>query len=474
MTGSVAPSTTSIIWKHRDNAGVVVKVIEWDREEDSTDIPNAKFRSHATLDKSTGNLNLKNLQLKHSGTYTVDINSKEQRKKFTLTVMGEDVKKAVGDTVSFRPANINPPVTSIMWKQRSSSGILVKVIEWDDDGFVVPNQRFKGITALDEKTGQITITKLTVEHSGVYTIDINRKEQEQRFLLNVVERVPKPVIKTEMSTNPDVVYFICEYSETIIWKNSSGEKLKGSEHYPKGEFIAVEKQGRPENYYTCTLKNAISEETSDPVYERDLFKDSNTSLAISIVIPLIVVVLIILILFLIIRFQGEDVKKAVGDVVCFRPDKIHPNVTSLIWKQRSSSGIVVKAIEWDDDGTKIPNQRFQNITTLNNETGEITISKLTVKHSGVYTIDINSKEQEQRFLLTVVDSNSSLVISIIIPLIAVVLVILLLFLIIRFHGYNQICTVSSVTGYSQICMVSSVTVRSLTAAFLDNRREISI
>lgn len=89
MTGSVAPSTTSIIWKHRDNAGVVVKVIEWDREEDSTDIPNAKFRSHATLDKSTGNLNLKNLQLKHSGTYTVDINSKEQRKKFTLTVMGE-------------------------------------------------------------------------------------------------------------------------------------------------------------------------------------------------------------------------------------------------------------------------------------------------------------------------------------------------------------------------------------------------
>lgn len=88
VTG-VAPSTTSIIWKHRDKAGAVVKVIEWDREEDSTDIPNANFKSHATLDKSTGNLNLKYLQLRHSGIYTVDINSKEQRKKFYLTVMGE-------------------------------------------------------------------------------------------------------------------------------------------------------------------------------------------------------------------------------------------------------------------------------------------------------------------------------------------------------------------------------------------------
>ncbi|RXN06654.1 lectin-like protein [Labeo rohita] len=118
------------------------------------------------------------------------------------SVTGKDEMKAVGDEVSFRPTNINPPVTSIIWKHRSSSGVVVKVIEWDDDGFAIPNQRFKGITTLDEKTGQITITKLTVEHSGVYTIDINSKEQEQRFSLevigfaagrtNVTVRCPKP------------------------------------------------------------------------------------------------------------------------------------------------------------------------------------------------------------------------------------------------------------------------------------------
>lgn len=89
VSGSIAPSTTSIIWKHRNNAGIVVKVIEWDRDDGSFDIPNANFKSHARLDKDTGELTLRNLQLKHTGVYTIDIDSKEQRKQFSLTVKGE-------------------------------------------------------------------------------------------------------------------------------------------------------------------------------------------------------------------------------------------------------------------------------------------------------------------------------------------------------------------------------------------------
>ncbi len=95
------------------------------------------------------------------------------------------MKKAVGETVSFRPDKLGSPVTSITWKQ--INGGTVKAIEWDvDDGVSIPNSRFKGITTLDEKTGQITITNLKVEHSGIYTIDINSKEQEQRFSLTVM------------------------------------------------------------------------------------------------------------------------------------------------------------------------------------------------------------------------------------------------------------------------------------------------
>ncbi len=95
------------------------------------------------------------------------------------------MKKAVGDTVSFRPDKLGSPVTSITWKQKNGE-VVIKAIEWDDEGVNTPNPRFKDITTLDKETGLITITKLTVEHSGLYTIDINSKEQQQRFTLEVM------------------------------------------------------------------------------------------------------------------------------------------------------------------------------------------------------------------------------------------------------------------------------------------------
>ncbi|XP_048054047.1 uncharacterized protein LOC125272909 isoform X2 [Megalobrama amblycephala] len=214
-----------------------------------------------------------------------------------------DLMKAVGDRVSFRPDNFVPPVTSIIWKHINTSGTVNQAIEWDEGEILIPNQRFRDITNVDEKTGQITITNLKVEHSGVYTIDINSKEQQQRFNLTVMERVPKPVIYIEPSVSPGVVYLRCEYSETIIWKNSTGETLTGSLLYPKGESITVINEGNPENFYTCTLDNGASEETSDPVYERDLFKESNTRFIVAIVIPAITVIIILFLIMIV--FHGD-------------------------------------------------------------------------------------------------------------------------------------------------------------------------
>ncbi len=90
------------------------------------------------------------------------------------------------------------------------------------------------------------------------------------FIVSFTERVTKPEITTEKGSNPDVVYLRCNYSETIIWKNSAGDTLEGKKNHTPGEF-KVDNTKTPENFYTCTLKNAVSEETSDPVYERDLF-----------------------------------------------------------------------------------------------------------------------------------------------------------------------------------------------------------
>lgn len=228
----------------------------------------------------------------------------------TGAVSGED--KAVGQTVSFRPGiKIDTSVTSIIWKHKSITGSVVKAIEWDvEDGVTIPNQRFKEITTLDQKTGQITITNLIIEHSGNYTIDINSKEQEQRFTLTVMERVPKPKMTIEVSSNPDVAYLRCVYNQTIIWKSSSGETLEGKKNHELGEFITVENTRNPEKFYTCTLKNAVSEEISDPVSEREIFgTGSNAGMIVAIVIVVFIVIAVIAIVlsYLIMKTVHESV-----------------------------------------------------------------------------------------------------------------------------------------------------------------------
>ncbi|XDV14470.1 hypothetical protein PO909_014712 [Leuciscus waleckii] len=98
--------------------------------------------------------------------------------------------------------------------------------------------------------------------------------------------------------------------------------------------------------------------------------------------------------------SGTEVVKAVGEEVSFGPDKLPASVSSITWKHIKGAE-TVKAIEWEDGVTDTPNPRFSGITTLDTATGQITIKNLKIEHSGVYTIDISSKEQAQRFTLTV-------------------------------------------------------------------------
>ncbi|XP_051982206.1 uncharacterized protein LOC127643460 isoform X21 [Xyrauchen texanus] len=293
---NIPSPTTSILWKHTDNDGIMVKVIEWE-PVDGVDVPNPKFKDIATLDEKTGEITLTGLKLHHSGVYSIEINSKEQQNKFTLTVMGQDVKRAVGENVKFRPDNIPSPTTSILWKHKDNAGTVVKVIEWEPvDGDDVPNPKFKGIATLDNKTGEITLTGLKLHHSGVYSIEINSKEQQNKFTLTVMEPVPKPEIRIEPTSNRDVKYLICDADATIIWKNSAGETLSGTpiSGPPKGESITVKNTQNRDNYYTCTLKNDVSEKTSDRVYEKDLFPDPGPSTGL----------IVFLVIFLVLLFLG--------------------------------------------------------------------------------------------------------------------------------------------------------------------------
>lgn len=85
--------------------------------------------------------------------------------------------------------------------------------------------------------------------------------------------------------------------------------------------------------------------------------------------------------------SGSILYKKVDDDVVLKPDagSVIDSTTSIMWKHGSDI-----AIEWD--GNDIDSYRhFQTRTKLNISSGEMTITGLTLKDNGVYTLEINGR-----------------------------------------------------------------------------------
>ncbi|XP_051560615.1 T-lymphocyte surface antigen Ly-9 isoform X1 [Myxocyprinus asiaticus] len=217
------------------------------------------------------------------------------------SVLSDNVQKAVNSEAKFTPLSGSVPAgtSSIIWKHRDNAGVVVKVIEWDrEEGSTeIPNAKFKSHASLDKNTGELTLKYLQLKHSGVYSTEINSKEQKRHFVLTVLEPVRKPYITKECSRSPPVCHMTCKgdvtSESTITWKNSAGQTLNEQDQNMR---LTVTNSSDPDTYYTCTLQNAVSKETSDPVYGRDLFTDSKAGIVFGIVICLIVVILTVIII----------------------------------------------------------------------------------------------------------------------------------------------------------------------------------
>ncbi|XP_073722367.1 titin homolog isoform X3 [Misgurnus anguillicaudatus] len=215
---------SSITWKYT-GGGEVIKVIEWDNDFKTLESLDPKFKTRVALDKTTGELTIRDLQLEHTGLYTIEINNKEQEKKFTLTVMGVDIKAVVGGEVRFKPDIPEGSLkdSSVTWIYKTATD-MIKVIEWDNDFQTLEcmNPKFKTRVDLDKITGELTIRDLKLEDTGLYTIKINNKEQEKKFTLTVMDVDIKAVVGGEVHFKPDIPAATSLKDTTITWKYTGG------------------------------------------------------------------------------------------------------------------------------------------------------------------------------------------------------------------------------------------------------------
>uniref|UniRef100_UPI0037E9BE3B proteoglycan 4-like isoform X14 n=1 Tax=Semicossyphus pulcher TaxID=241346 RepID=UPI0037E9BE3B len=164
----------------------------------------------------------------------------------------ETVYKAKGDEVVLMPTDKAPPFPDIEWKH--GNDIAAEL----DNGKTKCFGQFKDRCTLNNSTGELTITGLTVKDNGLYTLKINGKDTNTKIQLNVISPVSKPTISK--SCNPEMTYcdLICESNTTdaepitYIW-------VAGDSVGPLSRVFKITKDMK-EDSFRCILVNPLGRE----------------------------------------------------------------------------------------------------------------------------------------------------------------------------------------------------------------------
>ncbi|CAB1442718.1 unnamed protein product [Pleuronectes platessa] len=197
-----------------------------------------------------------------------------------------------------KPLVLTPPkhgtvITSVEWTHNTDLAV-----EWRNNELEF-YRSFKGRTELDKSTAQLTVNSATQSDGGDYKVEINNQQQSQVYKVEVIKRVPKPsVVVRTLTCGPtsSKCNFTCQGESTgtqpltYSWRKDSGEWEP--EQQSMDLFFNDTKTKRVKQI-SCRMKNPISEEESDPLYNPMYNKGllSQGELAAVICSPIIVVVL---------------------------------------------------------------------------------------------------------------------------------------------------------------------------------------
>lgn len=166
----------------------------------------------------------------------------------------------VGDEVVLKPDDASVPGTieSILWKHGGNIAA-----ELDDTGIELFRQ-FKDRVRLNISTGEMTITGLTGNDSGVYTAEINNILISRKTHLIVLSPVPVPTVNISCDDEKTSCILSCDGNTTgageinYTWKSDGKESASS-----KNKNITKDSSSIKE--FSCKLENRVSQESSQPV-----------------------------------------------------------------------------------------------------------------------------------------------------------------------------------------------------------------
>ncbi|XP_016314652.1 uncharacterized protein LOC107667494 [Sinocyclocheilus anshuiensis] len=164
-----------------------------------------RFRGRLQVDQITGSLTIRNTRKRHSGQYKLTIS----REKITSRIFSVDVFGVVGETGGVKSVSVmeGDSVTLLETGTELRKGdeikwwfedlILIeftkKTRETNDTECDVADGIFRNKLVLNVKTGDLIINNIRTIHSGLYKLQISRKNGKTEYMIFIVTVTVKEV-----------------------------------------------------------------------------------------------------------------------------------------------------------------------------------------------------------------------------------------------------------------------------------------
>ncbi|XP_054881048.1 uncharacterized protein LOC129355480 [Poeciliopsis prolifica] len=203
----------------------------------------------------------------------------------------ETIYAKEGGKLTLKPktGSVSDATKSIIWKIGEDL-----VVDSDPVGLII-YERFKARINLNNRTGELTITDLTFDLTGVYRTVIDNTDIDHKINLFVLAPVPVPSIASSCPEGTNTCDLICEGNTTrakpvtYIWMTDNAEVLD-----PSNKIYTVKGDSAGVREFSCKMMNPVSEERSKPF--SNPFKAVQSGPRISTGVTVLVVLLFLVIL----------------------------------------------------------------------------------------------------------------------------------------------------------------------------------
>ncbi|XP_052446705.1 uncharacterized protein LOC127988143 isoform X2 [Carassius gibelio] len=352
-----------IQWRFGHQNSPIAEIDRKARKVSTYDGPDGRFRHNLQLDYLTGSLTIKNIGIRHSGLYEVDISTSSSKhtihKSFIVMVSGEIKSETVkeGESVTLRTGFTEVQIyDSMTWMFGDTVlAVINKGAQLYDD-----DERFRDKLQLDNQTGSLTITKCTISNSGLYELKIlsNRQNVHQRF--NVTLSVPGSSDKTAWIVSTILLVFGAAAACVI---------------------------------YCICLKRKVNHITANTSKEGPLSRQDKENGTLDALFP-----------------KGDGIKSVSvmeEESVTLNTDAELQTGDEVLWMFGDKDTVIAKTKGGTRETTTSngPDGRFRNRLKLDHQTGSLTITNTKTEHTGEYKLKITRSGNVSLKLFSVTLSN---------------------------------------------------------------------